>query len=159
MLQAIKLTAFAVLSNSHIILNSQYCVVLQYRNIATVLLLVLLSLLNVLHCLLQGIRKTHTDFQYEPSMNMRGFRALHGWSAFGNGTDSEDCLGHGTHTAATIGSLTYGVAKNVTLWVCTLCFSIMRELSAIGAATLQHARSKFAGSKFAACRQQMFTGQ
>lgn len=24
--------------------------------------------------------------------------------------------GHGTHTAATVGGLTYGVAKNVTLW-------------------------------------------
>lgn len=29
---------------------------------------------------------------------------------------TNDCNGHGTHVAATVGGLTYGVAKNVTLW-------------------------------------------
>jgi subtilisin family serine protease len=54
-----------------------------------------------------GIRKTHTQF---------GGRAVHG-------TDtttpipitSDDCNGHGTHVAGTIGGSTYGVAKGVRL--------------------------------------------
>ncbi|GAB4821245.1 hypothetical protein N2152v2_008291 [Parachlorella kessleri] len=36
-------------------------------------------------------------------------------TVFGDNNTS-DCNGHGTHTAATVGGLSYGVAKNVTLW-------------------------------------------
>ena len=36
-------------------------------------------------------------------------------AVFGDNNTS-DCNGHGTHTAATVGGLSYGVAKNVTLW-------------------------------------------
>lgn len=49
-------------------------------------------------------------------MKMAGTRALHGWSAIGDASNSDDCLGHGTHTAGSVGGLTYGVAKNATLW-------------------------------------------
>ncbi|KAL3162994.1 hypothetical protein ABBQ32_009426 [Trebouxia sp. C0010 RCD-2024] len=63
-----------------------------------------------------GIRKTHEEFRYAPYMNKTGTRALHAWSAVGDPSNSDDCLGHGTHTAGSVGGLTYGVAKNATLW-------------------------------------------
>lgn len=53
-----------------------------------------------------GIRATHTQFQGRVS---GGFTAV----ADGNGTN--DCNGHGTHVAGTVGGSTYGVAKGVTL--------------------------------------------
>lgn len=52
-------------------------------------------------------------------MNKTGTRALHAWSAVGDPSNSDDCLGHGTHTAGSVGGLTYGVAKNATLWAGT----------------------------------------
>jgi subtilisin family serine protease len=51
-----------------------------------------------------GIRTSHTEF---------GGRAQQGYDAFGG--DSEDCHGHGTHVAGTVGGAVYGVAKEVTL--------------------------------------------
>ena len=51
-----------------------------------------------------GIRTSHTQF---------GGRAVAGFDAFG-GT-GQDCHGHGTHVAGTIGGSTYGVAKGVRL--------------------------------------------
>ena len=76
---------------------------------------------------LQGIRKTHDEFQYAPYMNMTGTRALHGWSAIGDASNSDDCLGHGTHTAGSVGGLTYGVAKNATLWAGTTPPSLQQQ--------------------------------
>lgn len=64
----------------------------------------------------QGMRKTHSEFRYAAYMNRGGTRALHGWSAIGDASNSDDCLGHGTHTAGSAGGLTYGVAKNASLW-------------------------------------------
>ncbi|MFC3879450.1 S8 family peptidase [Algoriphagus namhaensis] len=51
-----------------------------------------------------GIRSDHIEF---------GGRAQNGFDAFGG--NSEDCNGHGTHVAGTVGGSEYGVAKNVSL--------------------------------------------
>jgi hypothetical protein len=64
---------------------------------------------------MQGVRKTHQEFLYDPSLNISGSRAVHGWSAIGVPSNSDDCMGHGTHVSGTIGGLTYGVAKNATI--------------------------------------------
>jgi subtilisin family serine protease len=52
-----------------------------------------------------GIRYSHQDF---------GGRAVSGYDAVDGGT-ADDCNGHGTHVASTIGGTTYGVAKGVSL--------------------------------------------
>jgi subtilisin family serine protease len=54
-----------------------------------------------------GIRKTHTQF---------GGRAVHGVDTTTPvGVTSDDCHGHGTHVAGTIGGSVHGVAKSVRL--------------------------------------------
>lgn len=53
-----------------------------------------------------GIRVTHTDF---------GGRASSGYDFIDNDTNADDCYGHGTHVAGTIGGGKFGVAKNVKL--------------------------------------------
>jgi len=52
-----------------------------------------------------GIRTTHQDF---------GGRAASGYDAIDGGT-ADDCNGHGTHVASTVGGSAYGVAKGVRL--------------------------------------------
>jgi hypothetical protein len=54
-----------------------------------------------------GIRRTHREFQG---------RAVAAFDAIGDGQNTNDCHGHGTHVAGTIGGVTYGVAKNVRLY-------------------------------------------
>ncbi|MFI5491326.1 S8 family peptidase [Actinoplanes sp. NPDC051859] len=52
-----------------------------------------------------GIRTSHQDF---------GGRATSGFDAVDGGT-ADDCHGHGTHVAGTVGGTAYGVAKSVQL--------------------------------------------
>jgi len=52
-----------------------------------------------------GIRFAHNEF---------GGRAVSGYDAVDGGA-ADDCNGHGTHVAGTVGGATYGVAKGVTL--------------------------------------------
>jgi subtilisin family serine protease len=52
-----------------------------------------------------GIRTTHTDF---------GGRAVSGFDAVDGGL-AQDCNGHGTHVAGTVGGTRFGVAKGVQL--------------------------------------------
>jgi LPXTG-site transpeptidase (sortase) family protein len=53
-----------------------------------------------------GILSTHSEF---------GGRASKDFDSIGDGMNGEDCYGHGTHVAGTIGGSTYGVAKSVRL--------------------------------------------
>lgn len=53
-----------------------------------------------------GVRGTHQDFSG---------RVAEGFSAVSDGPGNQDCNGHGTHVAGTIGGETYGVAKDVSI--------------------------------------------
>lgn len=54
-----------------------------------------------------GIRRTHTQF---------AGRAVIGFDAVGDGQNTNDCNGHGTHVSGTVGGSTFGVAKGVRLF-------------------------------------------
>ena len=53
-----------------------------------------------------GIRTSHNEF---------GGRATGGYTSINDGNGTNDCDGHGTHVAGTVGGATYGVAKSVSL--------------------------------------------
>ncbi|GAB4185039.1 MAG: hypothetical protein Tsb002_08450 [Wenzhouxiangellaceae bacterium] len=54
-----------------------------------------------------GIRSSHSNF---------GGRVRSGFTAINDGRGTNDCNGHGTHVAGTVGSATYGAAKSVALY-------------------------------------------
>lgn len=54
-----------------------------------------------------GIRTSHSEF---------GTRASAVFDAFTDGQNGQDCNGHGTHVAGTVGGNTYGIAKSVKLY-------------------------------------------
>ncbi len=53
-----------------------------------------------------GIRTTHSEFSG---------RATEGYTAINDGRGAQDCNGHGTHVAGTVGGERYGVAQDVAL--------------------------------------------
>lgn len=53
-----------------------------------------------------GVRASHAEF---------GGRVAEGFSVFADGRGSDDCNGHGTHTAGIIAGATFGVAKEATI--------------------------------------------
>jgi subtilisin family serine protease len=55
-----------------------------------------------------GIRYTHNEFQGRVSTSFF-------FDAFDDGENGNDCNGHGTHVAGTVGGAVYGVAKDVNL--------------------------------------------
>ncbi len=66
-----------------------------------------------------GIFFNHVDF---------GGRAVAGFDSIGDGRNGNDCNGHGTHVAGTVGSSIHGVAKEVRLYA-------VRVLNCTGAGT------------------------
>jgi aqualysin 1 len=66
-----------------------------------------------------GIRLSHNEF---------GGRAVTGFDAVTSGGTADDCNGHGTHVAGTVGGSTYGIAKGVKLFA-------VRVLSCSGSGT------------------------
>ncbi|WP_341715995.1 S8 family serine peptidase [Micromonospora sp. FIMYZ51] len=90
-----------------------------------------------------GIRFTHQDF---------GGRVVNGIDVVDGGA-ADDCYGHGSHVAGTLGGTTYGVAKNVTLvavrvWACDATGDIATTTQAIDWVTANAQRPAVANMSF-----------
>jgi subtilisin family serine protease len=88
------------------------------------------------HVVDTGIRVSHAEF---------GGRAFIGGDYVDPNGNGNDCHGHGTHVAGTIGGATYGVARNVTLWGhrvldCTGAGSTSALIAAVDAITQDSTR-------------------
>lgn len=79
---------------------------------------------------MQGIRVSHKEFRFLDGAS--GTRAKEVYSSLKGGTAGQDCNGHGTHVAGTVGGLTYGPAKNVSLLA-------VRSLECLGNGTVSQA--------------------
>jgi aqualysin 1 len=62
-----------------------------------------------------GVRAYVIDTGILTSHSQFGGRASVGFDSVGDGRNGQDCNGHGTHVAGTIGGATYGLAKAVSL--------------------------------------------
>lgn len=81
-----------------------------------------------------GIRTTHVEFQGRASIRADLIAAGFHFDACIPTATNNDCQGHGTHVAGTIGSAAYGVAKSVTIRsvkVCSALFSVGCPVSAV----------------------------
>jgi subtilisin family serine protease len=81
-----------------------------------------------------GIRTTHTEF---------GGRAVGAFNSVKGAKTTDDCHGHGTHVAGTVGGSTYGVAKGVALYAvrvldCTGSGSWSQVIAGIDWVTANH---------------------
>jgi len=62
-----------------------------------------------------GVRSYILDTGIRPGHNDFGGRVTSGYTAISDGRGTDDCNGHGTHVAGTVGGATYGVAKATSL--------------------------------------------
>ena len=63
----------------------------------------------------QGVRAYVVDTGIRTSHGEFSGRTAPGYTAISDGRGTDDCNGHGTHVAGTVGGTTYGVAKGATL--------------------------------------------
>ena len=80
---------------------------------------------------MQGIRTSHQEFMYGDGTE--GGRATEVFTSLQSGSTGQDCNGHGTHVAAVVAGLTFGVAKNATLLS-------VRSLECMGNGTVSQVR-------------------